>query len=169
MPNGYVTKLKPPDHFRKLIILLSKNDLTPAVQIAWSHLPLRDEIMNLIPKAISSECDNVRSFMRGKNLVDDLKTFSVAKIEEDLKKHAPFLYAICTAVAFRPSILSKNTQKTEESLKPSLVNAIGTLFFIRSRNSDLIPVINSVILRRGGANKKCFMRLNHLGVSLNYK
>ena len=171
MPNGYVEKLTPPERLKKMILLFTKSDITSACKIAWAQKAIRDDLVQHFLRSISIECSKVKSFVPGNDKdssVDALKTFSVEKIGDDLKKTAPILYATCSAVVFRPDLLSKNKLKTEESLKPIFVNAIGTLFYIRSRNSNLMQSINSVTLRRGGTNKKSFTRLNHLGVCLSY-
>ena len=155
-----------------MIWFLSKNKFDVAAKEAWDHPQLRKEILSLVNKEIEKECDAVSFLSKSNsssNVIDTFKSFSVEVIAGKFSNQTPLLYSAVCAAAFSSSNLKRNTQKTEDYLKPAIVNTLGTLLFLRTRNNDLMPSIISIILRRGGTNKRVFDRLNHLGLCLSYK
>ena len=109
-----------------------------------------------------------RSFFR---LTDAgcLPTFSYKKQEDELKVNAPLFLSLIKAVAVNPRAEKRNKFKTPETIVPSLMNSINTILMCRNRYMNRCAFINSLVLKRGKADKMCFGRFHSLNSCLDYK
>ena len=87
-------------------------------------------------------------------------------LQLDQKAHL-FLRLINT-VAVNPKSVRRNKLKTADSLIPSIMNAIGVLLNCRNQSMNTNALLNTLILRRGKADKACVQRLQKLGICLSY-
>jgi hypothetical protein len=129
------------------------------------------KIESTLIKSIEKEVKDLSSSERSPfrvSSVDDVKKFSFSKQKEEVIENAPLLWKLLNAAAVNRRAQNRNTVKTEESIEPAILTAIGILLHCHSTCMNMNATINSIILRRGGADKLTFKRFSHISLCLSY-
>ena len=100
------------------------------------------------------------------NLADQ---FSYEGQYEELCSRAPLLKDIVKVTAVNPKSDHRNVLKKSDRLIPSITNAVSILLFCRNQSMNVNASLNSLILRRGKADKMCVGHFNALYVCLSHK
>ena len=91
-----------------------------------------------------------------------------SKQDIELKNKAPFLRDIVFSVAVNPRADSRNKMKSSDSLVPGIMNAINSLLFCHNQQMNANTTINTLVLRRGKADKMCYNRFQALKICLSH-
>ena len=86
----------------------------------------------------------------------------------ELKEKAPFLRELAFAVALNTKADNRNKMKTSKTLVPSIINAVSSLLLCRNQHINTSATINTLILRRGKADKMCYNRFQALNICLSH-
>ena len=87
------------------------------------------------------------------NLADQ---FSYEGQYEELCSTAPLLKDIVAVTAVNPKSDHKNILKKSDTLIPCITNAVSILLFCGNQSMNANTSLNSLILRRGKADKMCW-------------
>ncbi|XP_072037402.1 uncharacterized protein [Amphiura filiformis] len=89
-----------------------------------------------------------------------LNRFNYSNQKSEMERNCPVLLTILEAAAMNKTQLKKNKAKTEESLVPGIMTAASILFNCRSQEMNAHQTLTGLQLKRAGADKKCFERMN---------
>eukprot|EP00794_Sanderia_malayensis_P002019 gene2019-2296_t len=160
------------DDHKSLVRGIIANDPSVIAECAFRNSEIRDKIINCVAKEISKECckistSNPSSFKFVEN-TDLLKEVTPTKQQQELSQKAPILYTCLEAASYNAKALARNTTKSKESILPAIMTAASILLHCYSIRMNMNIHLLSLVLRRGGADKACFKRLNRAGICLSY-
>lgn len=97
---------------------------------------------------------------------EPLIDYDVLKME--LVKITPWIHDIIFQIGVNRISIKKSKSKTEESMFPACVNAVGSLLYARNKYMSRCALSNAFILKRGKADKMSITRMNHLKMSTSF-
>jgi len=151
-------------NYKKLLQFVSKYHNSDYMEIA--ELKVIAEIENQAQR-MCSEQKNPNSLFRLMN-IDDVISFKFEDLEQELKKISPLVLKAIRAIGVNHSSIKRNSKKNEHSLLPGLMNATNTLLMCRNKNMNKCQAVNSMILRKGDAEKTCIDRFSSMQIALSY-
>jgi len=81
----------------------------------------------------------------------------------------PITVPFLKAAGYNIQKLAKNKKKTVESVRAATLQAFSILLNIWNRRADVLQSYIAIALRRGGADKQKFRRLNSVGITVGYR
>ena len=160
-----------PAEHHDLIRAVVANNYVAMADCAWKNKQLREKLEDRVCKEISSECTTLNSSQPSPFKLDNnesLKRVTPGEQEAKLNRKAQLLLKCLKSTAYNHKALQRNTVKTKESVLPVIMIAASVLLHCHSQKMDLHANLISLILRRGGADKITFERLNKLNLCLSY-
>ena len=148
------------------------NNIPAIAHCIWANKNFKEEIRKLFFQEIDLElknlCSNSDTIFRTECVDSLAKKIDFEAQEKELLIRCPtFAGAIISAGSNRRN-LKGNKIKTEDNIRPRIMTAAGILLHSRSQRMNLHQLLFSLVLRRAGAKKSAFWRLNALSVTLSY-
>uniref|UniRef100_A0A7M5VF96 C2H2-type domain-containing protein n=3 Tax=Clytia hemisphaerica TaxID=252671 RepID=A0A7M5VF96_9CNID len=163
---------------QKLIKLAMANNKKHLLNYILSNLTPEDTELNsivlkFIGKNIKSE---IKQICSSKNETTTFRCNDVSKLTEfsydtqyqELETNAPFTFNSIVSIAKNPRE-NRNKNKTLATCIPAVMNAVNSLLMCRNQTLNQCAVLNSIILKRGKADKQCFARFNALQTCVSYQ
>ena len=123
-------------------------------------------------EAVRRECDEICSSSKPslfrKSSPDDLDKWSYSNQEAELQERAPVLLSILKTAATSTQNLKRTRNKDQTTIRPGIMAAASTLLNCRSNFMNLHGVMTAMILKRAGAKKDAFRRLNARFICSSY-
>ena len=125
-------------------------------------------------KELETECNNITAdeqskFKLSKDEFQNLRNPSFLDgLYDTMCAKCPRTYQFIQAAAYNWPQLAMNKTKTVSAVKGATLQVFSTMLNIRNRKVNAVQAVNSIILRRGGADKQTFRRLNSLSFTVNY-
>eukprot|EP00112_Aurelia_sp_Birch-Aquarium-sp1_P016473 Seg3738.2 transcript_id=Seg3738.2/GoldUCD/mRNA.D3Y31 product="hypothetical protein" protein_id=Seg3738.2/GoldUCD/D3Y31 len=159
--------------FQSLVINIARGNIIAIARCVWSVNALKEQMIRILTETIDLEakliCNNDETAFRFSDISDLTEKVNISKLEKELTEKCPVLYAALQAAGCNMQQLKRNKLKTIETVIPKLITATGILLHARNRKMTTVPVLNSMILRRGGVKKEAVARLNATSISVSYK
>lgn len=151
--------------------MVAKN--IPAIaHCIWADKKLKEEMQKLLFQEIDLElkglCSNSDTIFRTECVDSLAKKIDYEAQEKELWTRCPTFAGAIFSAGCNKRNLKRNKLKKEESVRPRIMTAVGILLHSRSQRMNLHQLLHSLVLRRAGAKKSAFLRLNALSVSLSY-
>eukprot|EP00794_Sanderia_malayensis_P016437 gene16437-18072_t len=165
-----VTKAVPSD-LQAVIRCLCSGNCEAIANIIWKLPGCRAELEKIVSCQVAVECAKICSDQQSTfKAVQErsIEQFSFEGQEKELEKNSPLLWKIVVSAGSNKRNLSRNKRKTIDSIKPALLASIAVILKCRNQYMNMNTLVNSIILRRGGADKMTYRRLNELGLCTSY-
>ena len=95
----------------------------------------------------------------------DAANFSFENLCKCARNVAPFVYTVILSISINPR--NKRCKlKSNDSITPALMTALSILLYTRNRLMNVIPFIQTCILRRGQAKKEVFGRFVYIIINV---
>ena len=137
-----------------------------------SHIGLSESVQKLLLKQVTHEAKNIINSVNSKfvlsNMTEVRSPNYMENLHQEMESKCPISYAFLVALGHNIKQLKKNKVKTLTAVKNPTLQAFALLLNIRNRRINAVQAVNSIILRRGGADKKTFQRLNSVGICTGY-
>lgn len=115
-------------------------------------------IVDLVIKQLRSECEQLCSHSKNSMLrrssPEDLQSFNWLSVASELRKEAPILFAVLTAVAAPPRPRNVHKGATEESRLPAICTAAAVLLKERCTFMSALQHLLGITLFHGNASKQ---------------
>ena len=148
------------------------NNIPAIAHCIWADKRLKEEMQKLLFQEIDLElknlCSNTDTTFRTECVNSLPKKIDFEAQEKELWNRCPTFAGAIFSAACNKRNLKRNKVKTEDSIKPRVMTAVGILLHSRSQRMNLHQLLHSLVLRRAGAKKSAFWRLNALSVTLSY-
>ena len=167
-----VTKYVPSD-LKDIAVSLCFQNKKRLSHVIMQNQTLYMNIFEILMKAITDESKRIVTEPASKfvnlEISDIRKSNYMETLYNEMETKCPLTYSFLRASAYNFRQLSKNKLKTFEAVRNPTLQAFGLLLNIRNERAIAVQAINAIILRRGGADKQTFGRLNSACISVNYK
>ena len=161
-----------PTEFIPVMRCISSKNIAGIANIFWQNDLIKAELVQLTSKDIDCESQMHCSHQNDTFLLKDttkLETLDFQNLFDEVQQTAPMSAAFLESMASNRRNLTRNLHKKQSSIIPGIVTAAATLLKCRNNKINKIQSINSIILRRGGANKMAFKRMNAPFITTSYK
>ena len=153
-------------------VTLDKTDQEICCAI-WEVKDLREKLLELIERKVKEEvwkiCGRNFSSCFRASMASDLKSFSYEEQEKEFVEQCPILNRVITAASVNERNLKRNKIKCTDQVRNAKLTGIGIILNARNREMNMHQMMTSIILKRGGANKKTFRRLAARGLCISYQ
>lgn len=147
------------------------NNYKAIADSTWKTSGCCDELEALFSRKVSAESAVLCSRKVGPFFAihqKSLEEFSFAEQEKEVEKKAPLLWKTVMAAGSNKKSLARNKLKNLDAIKPMLLTAVAIILRSRNQQVNMNALVHSMILRRGGADKMTYKRLNKLGFCTSY-
>lgn len=160
-----------PKEFIPVLRCISSKNIAGIANMLWKNDLIKAELVNLMRKDIDCESQMHCSHKNDTFFLKDskLETLDFQNLYDEFQQIAPISAAFLESMASNHRNLARNLHKKENSIIPGIVTAAATLLKCRNNRINKIQSMNSIILRRGGANKMAFKRMNARFITTSYK
>lgn len=160
-----------PKEFIPVLRCISSKNIAGIANMLWQNDLIKAELVDLMKKDIDCESQMHCSHKNSTFIMKDskLETLDFQNLFEEFRQIAPMSATFLESMASNHRNLKRNLYKKESSIIPGIVTAAATLLKCRNNRINKIQSMNSIILRRGGANKMAFRRLNARFICTSYK
>ena len=161
-----------PKEFIPVMRCISSKNIAGIANMFWQNDLIKAEFVQLMRKDIDCESQMHCSHQNDTFFLKDrtkLETLDFQNLFDEFQQTAPMSAAFLESMASNHRNLTRNLHKKQSSIIPGIVTAAATLLKCRNNKINKIQSINSIILRRGGANKMAFKRMNARFITTSYK
>ena len=170
-----ITPIQP--HLQKLIKVSMTGNIDNLLTYAFQQFP-KETTPSIQKKLLKTVDLEVKALTTSKtehqckfssNDILNLSETTYVDQQQELIQKAPTIHDIIMKIAINQRSQKRNKIKTSETILPAVMNAVNTLLMCRNQKMNHGATVNSIILRKGKADKMCFERLNSLQLCLSYQ
>ena len=127
-----------------------------------------DELCKKIDEECKELCSTNRPSIFRRSSPSDLDKWSYDEQQNELDQRAPYFSACLKAAATSKENLKRTKHKSEDTIQKGILASASTLLNCRSEGMNLHAVMTSLILKRAGAKKSAFRRLQTRFICASY-